>query len=87
MLDTLTIARRLRTVGFTENQADAVTEALRDAANMPDISRLVTKDDLAVLRAELKGDIKTANYDLLKIILSALVINVGATVGLIKLIH
>lgn len=96
--DTLSISKKLRGAGLTEDQANA--------AGMPDISHLATKDDVTVLRNatkddltngltslrnELSADIKTMGYDLLKwtftIILSASFINVGATVGLIKLLN
>ena len=70
MIDTLTISRNLRSAGFSEAQADAVTAAVRDAAAVPNVSQLVTKADLITAMAELK-------FDLLKWIVGLLV---GSTI-------
>jgi hypothetical protein len=64
MLDTLSITRRLRGAGFTEEQVDAVAQAVRDAASLPDISHLATKEDLALTRAELKSDVAELKAEL-----------------------
>jgi DNA-binding transcriptional MerR regulator len=53
-IDTLKVARRLREAGFTEPQAEAVVEAVRDGADNAD---LATKHDLALLGAELRAEI------------------------------
>jgi len=47
--DSLTFARRLRTAGFTEAQAEALADANRDML-VPD---LATKGDLALMKQEL----------------------------------
>jgi hypothetical protein len=52
-LDTLEIAKRLRTAGFDDRQAEAITGELRDARDA-DLSRLATKEDIASLRAEIE---------------------------------
>ncbi len=50
--DTLSAAKRLREAGFNEDQAEAIAEGMREAATA-DRSDLVTKADLAVLKADL----------------------------------
>jgi len=69
--DTLAISRCLRNAGFTEEQADAVIAAVR----APDISQLATKLDLA----ELKTSLLLWTFGM---ILSSVVVNVGAIIGL-----
>ena len=51
-LDTLSLRKRLRAAGFTEDQAEAVTEVVREASKL-DTSALATKADLAELKAEI----------------------------------
>jgi hypothetical protein len=51
-IDTLEIAKRLRSAGFGDTQAEAITGALRDVHDA-DLSRLATKEDIAALRAEI----------------------------------
>ncbi|HWB51292.1 MAG TPA: coiled-coil domain-containing protein [Stellaceae bacterium] len=53
-IDTLKVARRLREAGFTEPQAEAVAEAVRDGA---DDAELATKQDLKLLSTELRAEI------------------------------
>ena len=50
--DTLTAARRMEDAGMKREQAEAVAEAVRSAAQA-DLQHLATKADLAALRAEL----------------------------------
>ncbi len=89
-LDTLAIARDLAGKGFTQQQAEAVAEAVRQVAGMPDISGLASKADLATLRAELTAEIKAASYDNLKwvfiMIMGSVVVNLGGA-ALLRLLH
>jgi len=55
-LDTLEIAKRLRSAGFSEPQAEVMTGVLRDAREA-DLSELATKIDLAQLEARLRADL------------------------------
>ena len=58
--DTLEIAKRLMGAGFDDAQAEAITGVLREAREA-DLSRLATKDDLALVKDELarvKDEIK-----------------------------
>jgi hypothetical protein len=52
--DTHKFVRRLREAGFEENQAEALTEALRFAI---DDSELVTRKDLQIELAPIKSDL------------------------------
>ncbi|WP_246736261.1 CCDC90 family protein [Enterovirga aerilata] len=51
-LDTLSLAKRLRAAGFTEDQAEAVTDVVREASAVH-TSSLATKAGLAELKAEI----------------------------------
>ena len=53
MLDTLTVARTLTDAGFEPRQADALTAAIRQAAEAGDHA---SRTDLAELRAESRSD-------------------------------
>src|SRR5207249_9066029 len=54
-IDTLKVARRLRDAGFSEPQAEAVVAAVQAGAEGADFA---TKADLALLGAELRGEIR-----------------------------
>ena len=61
--DTLEISKRLKSVGFDDAQAEAITGVLRESREA-DLSRLATKDDLALVKdgltrveTALRGDI------------------------------
>jgi hypothetical protein len=55
--DTLDIAKRLKSAGFGEAQAEAITGVLRETRDA-DVSRLATRDEMnagfAALRAEME---------------------------------
>jgi hypothetical protein len=98
ILDTLAIARGLRDAGFDEKQAEALTNAVRQASGIPDISHLATKADLDNLRIATKADLAAGLAELkadlqrwtISLILPALGINavivLGAMYGLAKLL-
>jgi hypothetical protein len=56
--DTLQIAKRLKSGGFGDDQAEAITIVLRETRDA-DLSRLVTKEDLLATKNELKSDLTT----------------------------
>jgi DNA-binding transcriptional MerR regulator len=60
-IDTLKVAKRLREAGFTEPQAEAVIAAVQEGTEGAD---LVTKADIADLRAELKAEIADLRSEL-----------------------
>jgi hypothetical protein len=55
-LDTHEIVKDLKAAGFTDEQAEAVTRAVKQAQDI-DLSNLATKTDLAELRHEFKLDL------------------------------
>ena len=57
--DTLEISKRLKSVGFDDAQAEAITGVLRESREA-DLSRLATKDDIA----RLKDDIEHVKDDI-----------------------
>ncbi|HVC55136.1 MAG TPA: hypothetical protein VND95_04230 [Stellaceae bacterium] len=57
--DTLEISKRLKSVGFDDAQAEAITGVLRESREA-DLSKLATKDDIAHVKddiARVKDDI------------------------------
>jgi hypothetical protein len=57
MIHTLKFARKFETAGFATAQAEALTAALAEM-NSDQREDLVTKSDLRVALAEMKGDLK-----------------------------
>lgn len=60
-LDTLEIAKDLRAAGFTEDQAEAVTRAVRKSHDV-DLSNLATKADLENHRQATKADLDSHRH-------------------------
>ncbi len=52
IVDTLEAVRKLREAGMNETQAEAVVEVIGSAS-----TNLMTKDDAAVLKAEIRADV------------------------------
>ena len=94
VLDTHTTVKRLKAVGFREEQAEAVVTAIGTATN----GNLATRDDLAQLQAAIKEEresfvkteIQALELRLTKLILATstatTAIVVGLVVALIKLL-
>jgi len=57
------VVKELVAAGFTDEQAEAVTRAVRQAQDI-DLSNLATKTDLIALRSELKSDLAIMRSDL-----------------------
>ncbi len=55
--DTHAHVKRLVGAGMSETQAEAVVEAVRQTAELPDISDLATKSDLRITKADLQTSI------------------------------
>ena len=68
MFDTHAVARTLTEADLTPAQADAITDAVRLAAEHDaaaiDVETLATKSDVAAVRTELKSDIAGVKSDL-----------------------
>jgi DNA-binding transcriptional MerR regulator len=56
-LDTLQVVKKLKAAGFSEEQAEAVTQVVRDSQNI-DLSNLATKSDLSSGLSELRSELK-----------------------------
>ncbi|MDR3324319.1 MAG: CCDC90 family protein [Zoogloeaceae bacterium] len=77
--DTLQVVKKLETKGFDQNQAEGISDALKDVLQTADIatksdinlvdkqlSEAATKGDLEKVRAELKIDIEKIRAELIK---------------------
>lgn len=62
-MDTHKIVKRLESAGFKPEQAEAVTDILRESRDA-DFSQLATKADLAATKAELKAEIDSLRKDM-----------------------
>jgi outer membrane protein TolC len=91
--DTRKLARRLESAGFTREQANGAAEALAETfsaelATKADVAEL--KGDIEKLRAELKpdiaqlrGEIAALKWNTAQWIISAVLINLLAMIGLV----
>jgi hypothetical protein len=61
--DTLEIAKRLKSAGFGDDQAEALTNVLRETRDA-DLSRLVTKEDLLATKNELNAGINSLRAEM-----------------------
>jgi hypothetical protein len=61
--DTLEISKRLKSVGFDDAQAEAITGVLRDSREA-DLSNLATKDDVARVESTLRAEMEILRRDL-----------------------
>ena len=96
MFDTLAIARALTAADFTPAQADALTDAVRQAAEHDaagvDAGTLATKDDVAALERAMKAhfatkaDLATLELRLVKWIVGTGVAVAGLVVAALRLI-
>jgi phage tail tape-measure protein len=93
--DTLKFAKRLRESGFTEVQAEALAEAIKDAggeaelATKRDLKELENnlRRDLNEVESNLKHDIKEVKHDIQELeyrLIIKLGIMMGALVGILK---
>ena len=89
MIDTLQAARAFKEAGFTESQADAAVQTMKQAVE----GNLVTKADLPVETQELRIEMETLRTEIQSLradvyrhswVMGAGV--VGVTVGLLKLL-
>jgi hypothetical protein len=61
--DTLQISKRLKSVGFDDAQAEAITGVLRESREA-DLSKLATKDDVARVETTLHAEMEILRRDL-----------------------
>ena len=92
MFDTLAIARALTAADFTPAQADALTDAVRQAAehDAAGVGTLATKADLAALEGAVnfatKADLATLEPRLVKWIVGTGVAVAGLVVAALRLL-
>ena len=89
-LDTHRLVKRLVAVGFSDDQAETVTDVVREGRET-DFSTLATKADIAPLAtraelAQLRTEIAEAKADILKWVIGMLLVQGGVVVTLIKLL-
>ena len=80
-LDTLSLTKRLRAAGFSEGQAEAVTDVVREASQL-DVSTLVTKADLKAELSDTKTDILKRVFGIVGV---QTVVLLGALLTLVRL--
>lgn len=89
VMDTHRVVKRLKEAGFTDIQAEVVTDIVRDAREA-DRDDLVTKgflrSELTEVKSELRTEIQNLKADLFKWLLPILIGQVAATAALVKLL-
>lgn len=81
--DTHKFVRKLKEAGFEEKQAEAVSDAFKDATGEAD---LATKQDLRELELRLESKISDIKFDLVKWIAGMLLAQAGLVAALVKLL-
>lgn len=85
--DTLKYVERLTSAGLPAQQAKAEAEALRDAlSELVELRSLATKEDVAMIRADVKTEIAEAKADIIKWMAGLLLAQAGLVAALVKLI-
>ena len=89
MFDTHAIARSLTAADLTEAQADAITAAVREAAEHDaagvDVDALATKSDLTALEARLRAESAAIELRLVKWIVGTGVAGAGLVIAALRL--
>jgi len=89
-LDTLAIVRKLRASGLPEDQAEAITDAIRDSRDA-DLTALAAKTDIREAELRLEAKIEATKADIIKWVLSAIgfqaLIIVGAIIAMARALH
>ena len=83
-LDTHEVVKELKAAGFTDEQAEAVTRAVKKSQDI-DFSDLATKGDLAALRAELKTDSAELKAELIKWVVGIGFAQIATIIAILKL--
>ncbi len=64
IFDTLAYAQRLKSVGFTDAQAEALAEANREMIAEDMVTKAFLQSELAALRTELRGEMNQLRAEL-----------------------
>lgn len=88
--DTLKLAKGLREGGFSESQAESVSDALKESLTSGDIAMkadvLTVSNDVKSLRNELKADMAEFKAEIIKWMFGAMLAQGALVVALIKLL-
>ncbi len=80
--DTFENVKRLKAVGFTEEQAVEQTKIISELVE----TRLATKQDLKELELSMKSDMASTKSDIIKWVAGMLVVQAGVVAALVKLL-
>lgn len=82
MFDTSAFSQRLKSPGFTELQADAVTTGLTGIA----MAKVATKDDVVELGKDLRSEIRDTEGRIVIRVCGATAVMLTIAIGVIKLV-
>ena len=84
-MDTHRIVKRLKDAGFTDSQAETVTDIIAET-RASDLADVATKADIAALRTEIKADLSALETRIMKWLVPLLIGQTGLIVAPIKLL-
>jgi hypothetical protein len=84
-MDTHRIVKRLKDAGFTDSQAETVTDIIAET-RASDLADAATKADITALRTEIKADLSALETRTMKSLVPLLIGQTGLIVALIKLL-
>ena len=84
-MDTHRIVKRLKDAGFTDSQAETVTDIIAET-RASDLTDVATKADITSLRTEIKADLSALETRIMKWLVPLLIGQTGLIVALIKLL-
>ncbi|OGR06967.1 MAG: hypothetical protein A2511_17280 [Deltaproteobacteria bacterium RIFOXYD12_FULL_50_9] len=84
--DTLQFAKRMRTLGMTDSQAELFAEAMKEAITSAIESLLATKNDLGELELRLTKLISDTRSDIIKWVAAMLLAQAAVIAALVKLL-
>ncbi len=85
--DTLAFAKKLESSGVQIKQAEGIAEAMRDVFEENLSPEIFTKNDGALLKAELKSDMSKLKAELIAWMVGLLFAQTAIIISIIKFIH
>ncbi len=82
LFDSYNFIKRLKATGFTEEQAEVIVDASRDA-----FDSLVTKDDLKVVEVALRNDLQAMELRLTIKLGAFIAVAVGILIAVLRVPH
>ena len=84
LFDTLEFSKELRRCGFTEEQAEGLAKAQKNALDqMVDAKELATKKDMMQLEHNLKKNILEVKHDMIRWVVMGLITQTGVLIALV----